>query len=141
MILRPTTPEDIAWIEDHVGVLKRNATSIAAVKPDGTIAGVVAFDAWNPGSVHCHIALESPMAWRHLTKAVWLYAFEQEGVSAVLATIPSHRCEAVRMAICLGFKSTHRVRDGFCPGSDLVHFEMRREDCKFLQREPQAKAA
>lgn len=141
MILRTTTPEDIAWIEDHVGVLKRNATSIAALRPDGTIAGVVAFDAWNPGSVQCHVALESPMAWRHLTRAVWDYAFTQEGVAVVLAVIPSHRCEAVRMAICLGFKSTHRVRDGFCPGSDLVHFAMRREECRFLQPQQLREAA
>jgi hypothetical protein len=137
--LRPTTKEDIAWIEDRVGVLVRSATSIAAVRPDGRIAGVVAYDSWTPGSVRVHIALDSPMAWRALNKAVWNYAFEQEGVSTVTAIIPSHRCEAVRMAVFLGFRSTHRVRDGFSPGSDLVHFEMRRSECRFLQ--PQAKAA
>jgi hypothetical protein len=138
LILRPTTPEDIAWIEDHVGVLKRNATSIAAIRPDGQIAGVVAYDSWHPGSVQVHIALASPMAWRALSRAVWDYAFEQEGVESVLATIPSHRCEAIRMAILLGFKSTHRVRDGFCPGSDLVHFQMRRSECRFLDSQRKA---
>ncbi len=139
MNLRPTTKADIAWIEDQVGVLTRTATSIAAIRPNGEIAGVVAFDSWHPGSVQCHIALADKWAWRHLSRAVWDYAFEQEGVSSVLAVIPSHRCEAIRTAMMLGFKDTHRVRDGFCVGSDLVHFQMRREQCRFLQ--PQAKAA
>jgi hypothetical protein len=122
-----------------VGVLKRNATSIAAIRSDGTIAGVVAFDSWNPGSVHCHIALADKWAWRHLAKAVWDYAFNQEGVAVVLATIPSHRCEAIRAATFLGFKDSHRVRDGFSPGSDLVNFYMRRDMCRFI--EPLRKAA
>jgi hypothetical protein len=61
-------------------------------------------------------------------------------VAVVLATIPSHRCEAIRAATFLGFKdSPYRVRDGFCPGSDLVNFYMRRDMCRFL--EPQRKAA
>ncbi len=134
----PATKADLSWLEDHVGLLARSATAIKAEYPSGKIAGMVGFDSWHPGSVQVHIALESPMAWRCLTRVVWDYAFNQEGVSSVLAVIPSHRCEAVRMAVFLGFRDTHRVRDGFAPGSDLIHFEMRRKDCRHLPAERMA---
>lgn len=138
MRARPSTRgecSDLAWLEDHVGVLTRSATGITAVKPDGSIGGVVGFDSWHPGSVYVHIACESPLAWRCLAAVVWDYAFNERGVSQVLAVIPSHRHQAVRMATRLGFKSTHRVTDGFCPGSDLVHFAMTRAECRFLSRQ------
>lgn len=139
MIPRPSTRSDMEWIESRVGVLTRSATGISAIRPDGAVGGVVAFDSWHPGSVQVHIAAESPLAWRALCRVVWDYAFNQEKVGAVLATIPSHRWQAVQMAIRLGFKESHRVREGFSKGSDLVFFYMRREMCRFLQ--PLAKAA
>lgn len=94
---------------------------------------MVAFDAWTPKSCQAHFALASPVAWRHLRKAAFWYAFEHAAKQVVLGIVPAHNRRSLVMARHLGFRETHRVPGGWDNGIDLVVLEMRRADCRWLE--------
>lgn len=123
------------WLEARAGcVLSRQATLVAAVKQGAPerIRGVVAYDNWTENAVQAHMAVDSPIVWRHLLRPAFEYPFQQCGKNVLLGIIPSHNAKSVQMTRALGFKEAHRVKDGWAKGDDLIVFEMRREDCRFL---------
>jgi hypothetical protein len=129
----------MAWLEAKVGLLTMSARGIAAVGSDGFARGVVAYDDATPNSLRVHVAADSVAAILALRRAAFAYPFLEQGKSFLLASIPSHRWQAVRLAKIMGLEETARVHDGYRPGSDLVSFCLHRKDCRFLK--PLAKAA
>lgn len=127
------------WAANRIGPLSRNATGISAIRADGSLAGVVAYDAWTPASCQMHVVVDCVAACRALLRPAFAYPFSEAGLRIARAVIPSHRWKAVRLAKRLGFVESHRIKDGWDVGSDLVHFELRREACRYLL--PLAKAA
>jgi hypothetical protein len=129
----------MAWLQSRIGALTPVAKGIAAIRPNGTTAGVVGFDMWTPASAHVHVAMDTATACRSLLRPAFAYPFGELELGVLLCTIPSHRCRAIRMAHRLGFRESHRIRHGYAHGSDLVSFEMRKENCPWILG--QAKAA
>lgn len=130
------------WIEARTGcVLTPQATMVSAVhqvalSPEHElqrIRGVVAYDNWTENAVQAHMAVESPIVWRHLLEPAFDYPFRQCGKGVLLGIIPSHNSKSVEMTRSLGFRESHRVKDGWAKGDDLIVFEMRREDCRYLK--------
>lgn len=121
------------WVRRAVGGLTAGAKGIAAIRSDGTVAGVVAYDLWTPAGCRMHLAMETPAATRTLLRAAFAYPFGELGLRLVTAAIPSHRGKAVRFATRLGFSEVHRTKDGWDEGSDIVHLELRREACRYLK--------
>jgi RimJ/RimL family protein N-acetyltransferase len=120
----------LGWLERQAKCsLSARAVGVAAVDESGGIHGMVAFDDVTRGSCEVHIALKSPAAFRTLAGDVFRRAFETLGVRVVLGTVPADNQRGRRIARHLGFKETHRVRDGWAEGVDLVIHELRREDC------------
>jgi hypothetical protein len=114
------------WIESRTGcVLTRNARVLVAWR-NGEILGMLAFDAWTPGSVQFHMAVEKAIAWRRLRPALLDYAFRHAGKQVIVGVVPSHNLRSLRMAQRLGGVQTHRVKDGWDLGDDLIVFELRR---------------
>lgn len=122
-------PPDLLWLVERAAhPLSPRATAIKAVDTSGRIRGMVAFDDWWPNSCHVHMAVETPIAWRALIPACAIYPFEQLGLGVLIACVLSTNARSLRMTLALGFRETHRVRDGYAPGVDLVFHEIRRED-------------
>lgn len=124
-----TRPEDLRWVEARTGcVLTRNAKGIKAVDARGNIRGMVALDGWTENSVWCHVASDTPLAWKRLLTAAREYAFLQAGKGLVYATVRSDNLPALRFAQHACFEVEHRFRDGIAKGVDAVVLRMRRED-------------
>ncbi|AAK94388.1 acyl-CoA N-acyltransferase [Myxococcus phage Mx8] len=123
-----------AWIEALTGcVLTRNARAIQAVDASGRIRGVVAYDCWTENAVQAHMAVDTPVVWRSLLRPAFRYPFLEAGKGVLLGIIPADNARSCALALRFGFRETHRVRDGWTAGIDLVVHELRREECRWLK--------
>ncbi len=133
------SPADLAWIVDRTECgATAGARGIKAVDEAGTIRGMVMYDGWTKNAVHAHMAVDSPIVWRALLLPAFAYPFEEQGREIILGTIPSHNKKSVAMVKAFGFRESHRIKDGWARGDDLLMFEMRRNECRFLQRNRRA---
>lgn len=112
-----------------------DARALAAVDERRRVRGVVGFDRWTPNAVHLHVALAAPSAGRVLLPAAFAEAFS-DGRTLARGEVRSSNLRSLALARHLGFREAHRVVDGWAPGEDVVLFEMRREECRWLQEVP-----
>jgi RimJ/RimL family protein N-acetyltransferase len=85
-----------------------------------------------------HVALASVAGSRAILRPAFEYPFADCGKSVILGCVPASNARSVHLAERLGFRVTHRTRDGWAPGVDLVGLEMRREECRWLEAERKA---
>lgn len=126
-------PSDFPWIVARTQcALTPGARAVKAVDTTGAIRGMVLYDGWTLNACQAHMAVDSPIVWRHLLGPAFAYPFLEAGRGVILATIPSHNTRSVRLARHFGFSDVARIRDGWAPGDDLFVLQMRREECRFL---------
>lgn len=113
-------------------MLTAQARTIQATDAKGRIRGVVAYDMWTPNACQAHMAADSAIAWRSLLGPAFSYPFEEAGRRLLLGIIPAHNARSVALVRRFGFREAYRVKDGWGPGDDLLVFEMRREECRWL---------
>lgn len=129
------TPGDIDWLVERTRcAVSTGMRAIKAVDARGHIRGMVGYDLWTKNAVTAHMAVDTPIAWRSLIPACFEYPFLECGRELILAVIPADNEKSWGMAGSLGFRLKHTVRDGWSKGVDLLMFELRRSDCRFLRR-------
>ncbi len=132
-------PPVFEWLQQRTGcLLTPDFRAIAAVDSKGRIAGMVGYSCWTENSVQCHMAAATPLAWRALLPAAFEYPFIRGGRGVLLGLISADNTRSVRMTRRLGFRETHRIRDGHARGVDVIVFELRREECRWLQAHQEA---
>lgn len=142
MIVQAAHPSHYEWIEKRAGVSAGPMfRAIEAVDSAGRIHGMVGFDSWMPNSATLSIALDNPAAFRHLLAPAFRIPFVEFGRGLVQVIVLSTNAKSLRLVKHVGFKETHRVRDGWAVGADLVMFEMRRKDCRWLSENTKQEAA
>ena len=123
----------LPWIIDRAGI---SATlgfkAIEAIGDDGKIHGMVGYDGWTENSVVMSIALENPACFRSLLRPMFEYAFLQAGKGVVFATVRATNSRSVRLTERAGFREAYRLKDAIAVGEDMIIFEMRREDCRWI---------
>lgn len=128
--------DSAAWLTERTGYAPcADFRSLVSVDDGGQVVGVVGFDRWTPGAVHMHVALDTPIAARTLLAAAFAEAFA-EGRALALGEVRASNHRSLSLARHLGFREAHRIRNGWDAGEDVVLFEMRREDCRWLKETP-----
>lgn len=123
------------WLCERIGYMPTPwLRCIGNVSPEGKIRGVVGFDAWNGASCEMHVAGEGHWVTRDLLYATFDYAFNVANLNVVIGMVPSTNKKAIRFDKHVGFKEVARIKDG-TPDGDLVIMELRRENCRYLERE------
>ena len=138
--VRPAPPEHFGWLAEQAKVvIGASFRAMEAVDAQGRILAMVGFDGWTPAAVMLHVALEHPGALRHVLRPAFGLVFDPEprGCAKTLinATVLGDNAKSLRLVKHLGFRETHRVRDGWDRGIDIVLFEMRRQDCRWVDQE------
>ena len=138
--VQASPPEHHDWIASRAGLsLHAGFMALEAMDDAGRIVGMVGFDGWTPSSVALHVALDTPSALRHLIYPVFGLVFDPEpegcGKRRINLTVLSTNTRSLALVKHLGFKETHRVKDGWDLGVDIVVFEMRREHCRWIRHE------
>ncbi|NBD11831.1 hypothetical protein [Corallococcus silvisoli] len=134
--VRAAPPEHFVWLEGRTGcVLTRGARAIEAVDAAGSIRGMVAYDNWTESAVSAHMAVESASVWRTLLRPAFEYPFVQAGKQLLLGFIIASNKQSMAFVQRVGFREAHRIQDGWAAGVDLVIWQMRRQDCRWLGKE------
>jgi RimJ/RimL family protein N-acetyltransferase len=133
--VRAAPPEHLSWIAQRARlVLDRSFRAIEAVDGD-RILGMVGFDGWLDNACCVHVAIEHPLALRHLLRPGFGIPFNECGFGVVIAKVLSTNERSLALVKHLGFREVCRGKDWVRPGIDLVVLEMRRDDCRFLPHE------
>lgn len=138
--LRAAPPEHYPWIAERASLsLTREFRAIEAVDEDGILA-MVGYDGWLPNCCSMHVAVERPFPARRFLRQAFGIPFLESGRDIVVGWVLGTNRKALDLDRRLGFRETHRIRDGWEKGVDLVLFEMRRHECRWIQ-ERQRRAA
>jgi hypothetical protein len=125
-----------AWLIERAGVSATGAfKAIEAVGDDGRIHGMMGYDSWTANSVIMSIALENPACFRTLLRSGFEYPFVQADRGVALCTIRATNTRSMKLTEHTGFKLAYRIRDGITVGEDLLLYEMRRENCRWIPQE------
>jgi hypothetical protein len=138
----PAPIEHYAWIAQRAQVNPgAQFRALEAVDDTGRILAMVGYDGWLTGCVNVHVALDHPAALRYVLRPGFGIPFVELGCRLVLCQVLSTNWASLRLVNHLGFKEVFRGREWWAPGVDLVFFEMRRADCKWIPLEARRWAA
>ena len=139
MKVLPATVDDLGWLLERTGIVPSpGLKAIKAVDSAGSIKGMVGYDSWTPNAVSIHVAVSSPLALRSLILPGFRIPFLEFGKEVLIATVLSTNGKSLELTRRLGFREVFRGRDWWASGVDLVWFEMRRGDCRWLRRQREA---
>jgi len=124
---------EYGWLVERAGCdITPGFKAIKAVDASGRIHGMVGYGAWTENSCLMHIALENPASFRELLKWCFRYPFEQCGRGVVFATVRAKNERSLRLCRKVGMREAYRLRDAVAPGEDMILFEMRPENCRWI---------
>ena len=127
---------EYGWLVERAGCdITPGFKAIKAVDEQGRIHGMVGYGSWTANAVVMHIALENPACLRALLKWAFRYPFEQCGRGVALATVRAANHRSAALCRHAGFQEVFRIRDGVERGEDMILFEMRRENCRWIPEE------
>lgn len=110
------------WVEDTKGILAIDD------KSGECVAGCI-LNNWTYSSVCVHQWIDNPLVLRHgFFEEICRYVFEVAGREVLIGLVPADNEKALKLNKHIGFKETHRVKDGFRRGVDTVIMEARYED-------------
>ena len=133
MIVIPASPPLFPWLTSRAQVnASPEMKAIAVIDATGKIHGMAGFDGWTPNSVVVTLALDTPVAFKRLIWALFHFAFVQARRGVLLATVKGSNARSIKLCKHVGMREVYRVRDGITVGEDLVIFEMRREECRWI---------
>jgi len=139
VIVRAAHPDHYGWIASRAALnIGPQFRAIEAVDAEGRIHGMVGYDGWTQSAVSVHVAVDHPAALRHLVGPGFRIPFDEFNRTVVVATVLSSNHRSLRLVKHLGFIETHRIVDGWDLGVDLVLFEMRRPQCRWVERKKEA---
>lgn len=136
MKVRASTFWELPWFVDRTGYdPPPGFRGLVAVGADSRIRGFIGFDRWTPASACMHVAVDSPGACRGLLRAAFVYLFQETGRVLARAEVRANNAASLEATKRVGFREVFRTLDGWAQGEDLVHFELRRDECRWLREE------
>ena len=135
MIVRAAPPEHFQYLVDRAQVnLSPLFKAIEAVDDKGTVHGMFGYDGWTPNAVVMNVALDNPAALRHLIHPAFQYPFVQLNLGIALCAVRGDNTKSLKLTEHVGFKRVYTIKNCFGNGVDQMIFEMRREDCRWIQQ-------
>lgn len=132
--VRHASPEHYGWIAQRAQLVVTDGfRAIEAIDSAGRIVGMVGYDGWTPNSCAMHVAIEEPIAVRRLLRPGFGIPFLELQKGVVLASVLSTNAKSLQLVSGLGFRALTRMRDAWDKGVDVLLFEMRREDCRWVR--------
>ena len=135
MNFRAATKSDLQAMPEEARPLVVEDTRGITAEHEGEIQAVCILDSWSPNSCMIHIWIANPFVLRHgYAEEVFKYVFDT-GRELVIGNTPSNNPRALKFIKKIGFREVFRVKDGFDKGVDYVITEMRKEDCRYVNKE------
>jgi hypothetical protein len=126
---------EYGWLAERAGCdITPGFKAIKAVDRMGKIHGMVGYGNWTLNSVMLHIAVDNPACLREILKWCFVYPFEECNRGVALATVRAKNKRSLSLCNKVGMREVYRVKDGIAVGEDMIIFQMRREECRWLSR-------
>ena len=138
MRFEASTEQEIDWIRTKLNIAKIEDTKgISALSDSGELYGVCAMESWTEGSCQVHIVINNPICLKgyKLFREVFNYIFNVGNRHTALGFVSADNDKALNFDKKIGFKELARIKDGFKLGTDTVILELRRENCKWIDKE------
>jgi RimJ/RimL family protein N-acetyltransferase len=127
---------EYGWLVERAGCdISTGFKAIKFVDDTGKIHGMVGYGNWTANAVVLTIALDNPAALREVLKWGFRYPFEQCGRGIALAVVRGKNKRSLSLCNKVGFREVYRVKDGIDVGEDMIFFQMRREECRWIPKE------
>ena len=134
-VIERATEQDLIWLCRQLPYNPTSGLRGVAHRRGGQLLAVVAYDNWTDNSVFMHVWSVGPRAWTRLfLQEVFRYAFDIAGRGVAIAVTQGDNAATIEFCRRVGFKESHRIKDGWKLGTDLVIQEMRRNECRWLRR-------
>lgn len=134
MRVMAATVYDLGWIVAMTGChATAEFRAIKAIDRHGMIQGMIGYDLWTPNTVWMHIALRTPYVLKSLIRPAFEYPFIQSKLGAVLCGVISTNKKSTNLVRGVGFREVYRIKDGWVKGDDMVIYEMRRDECRWIK--------
>ena len=114
--------------------ISASTRGLVAIDSDGKPQGIVLLDNWADNSVMGHVAIQHPMAMRHIPHEIMNFVFNTCNLGMFLGVIPGDNPKSLRFHKHLGFKVIHTIKDGYAVGNDIILVQLLREDCKQIKK-------
>ena len=99
----------------------------------------IGFDSFIGKTCQIHVVnFQKKYTPRKLLFAVFDYAFNTAGVETLIGVVNSNNEEAMKYDQNLGFKEVCRLEGMHDDGGDLVLFQMKKQDCRFIKEKKYA---
>lgn len=135
--VREAPREHYGWIAQRAALTPGETFKALEALEGDRILGMVGYDGWTPNSCSMHVAIDDWRAVRRLLRPAFGLVFDAPpkglGKGVVLGSVLSTNSKALVFDRKLGFRQVARLRDAWQRGVDLILFEMRREDCRWLE--------
>ena len=123
----------LQWLCERIELAPtKHIRCIANINASGIILGVVGIDNWNGSSCQIHVAGQGNWLTREFLTAVFTYIFDTAKVKVMLCMIESGNKKSLAFTRRIGWTQIARI-EGAHPTGALIAFEMRPENCKYLE--------
>lgn len=134
----------VRWVEERVKGRFGPARGIGLERRVGAqwrmVAGV-AYESHNGPNVVCHIAIDGAHAMtREWLRVIFDYPFNQIGVRRITVGVEEGNARSRRLVEHMGFRLEARL-DRAAKSGDIFIYRMFRDECRFIARKEERKAA
>jgi RimJ/RimL family protein N-acetyltransferase len=136
-VIRAATSEEISYVCEKIGFVRYERANAVLIEDEvGGIGAMAIYDRWTKTAVEMHAYSASPKyVFRpEFCRAMFEYPFVQANKMLAFAVTPCDNIASIALARWLGFREVYRIRDGWDLGTDMVIQEIRRQECRFLER-------
>ena len=135
-MIRAATREELDAFEIETGYCPTKKCTGIVNEVDGKVAALILYDFWTHTSAQAHISVSN---FKHFidpafVRAIFEYPFEMCGKSMLITVTPESAKGSLAISRWLGFVEVYRQKDGWKQGEDMILKEMRRENCRWLQK-------
>lgn len=125
---------DWEWVSSRLHChLVEDTGGLIAIDRRGDYAAAVVADSFTATACAVHIVVANPFVLKHgFLHAAARMLFVNAKRHVIVGMTPANNEKAMRFNKRIGWQEIYRVRDGFEFGVDMVMFEMRREQCRWL---------
>lgn len=133
--IRALQKPDWDWVQTRVGcILCEDTDGVMALRGRDLVAASI-FDQFSETSCFCHLVMEDPFVIRSdFLFYSFAYPFWARNKELLVGCTPADNKEALRLNKKMGFREVYRIPEAYKKGVDLVIQEMRRDECRWLDR-------
>lgn len=127
---------DFEWFSEKVEIYPTSQFSgILAEDEEGNRLGMIGLDYWTPRSVQAHVRIDDVICLAPLWREVVGY-LQKHGRRLVIGVTPSNNELSLRLQKALRFEETHRLKDAWDDGVDIVITEYTIHGTEFSSTDP-----